>query len=147
GEHAVEVAVVDASCPLGAVATAVEIAQVAAQAQALAQRLGVHQADELLTVDLVELGVVVGQVQLRGEGIGAATKIEAVAAGRAVADVVAAGGIAQVGLGQPPGVERQAVDLLAGQQAALKAGGQQAGVVVHHHRQDRLQGTQAQHAL
>ncbi|MNC32780.1 hypothetical protein D3C75_811500 [compost metagenome] len=147
GEHGVEVAVVDVAGTLGAVVAAVEVAQVGAQAQAFAQRAGIDQADELLAVDVLELGVVVADAGLRGDGVAAAAEVQVVAAGGAVADVVAARGVTQVGLGQAAGVEGQAGQVLAGEQATLESGGQQAGVVVHHHRQDRLQGSQAQGAL
>jgi hypothetical protein len=49
----------------------------------------VQQADELLAVDLLELGVVVADAGLRGEGVAAATKVQVIAGGGAVADVIA----------------------------------------------------------
>ncbi|MNM91746.1 hypothetical protein D3C81_1040530 [compost metagenome] len=147
GEHGVEVAVVDVAGTLGAVVAAVEVAQVAAQAHALGQRAGIDQANELLAVDVLKLGVVVADAGLRGNGITAATEVQVATAGGTETHVVAARRVAQVGLGQAAGVEGEASKVLTGEQAALEGGRQQAGVVVHHHWQDRLQGTHAQGAL
>ncbi|MNH10001.1 hypothetical protein D3C79_694650 [compost metagenome] len=147
GEHGVEVTVVDVAGTLGTVVAAVEVAQVTAQAHTFYQWAGVDQPDELLTVDVLELGVVIADRGLRGDGVAATAKVQVVTAGSAIADVVAARGITQVGLGQASGIEGEAIKVLTGEQATLEGGRQQAGVVVHHHRQDRLQGAQPQGAL
>ncbi|MNF03680.1 hypothetical protein D3C80_2030480 [compost metagenome] len=79
-----------------------------------------QQADILLTVDLVELGVVVAQAGLWGECVAATGKVEMIALRCAIADIVTPGRVTQVGLGQTPGIDRQPVDFLAGQQATLE---------------------------
>ncbi|MNQ80672.1 hypothetical protein D3C85_956610 [compost metagenome] len=94
-----------------------------------------HQAGEVLAVYVLQLRGVGGQGEVGRQCIGAAGEVEVVAGLPGVADVVAAGGVAQVGFGEAPGIQGQAVDLLAGEQAAAEGREQQAGVVVHGHRQ------------
>ncbi|MNF53703.1 hypothetical protein D3C84_351030 [compost metagenome] len=126
---------------------AVEVAQVALQAHAFAERQGVHQAGEVLAVYVLQLRGVGGQGEVGRQCIGAAGEVEVVAGLPGVADVVAAGGVAQVGFGEAPGIQGQPLQLLTGEHAAGEGGGQQPGVVVHRHRQQRLQGAQAQGAF
>ncbi|MCY1520074.1 hypothetical protein D9M68_548450 [compost metagenome] len=94
-----------------------------------------HQAGEVLPIDVLQLRAVGGEGEVRVDRPGATGEVEVVAGLPGVADVVAAGGVAQVGFGEAAGIQGQAVDLLAGEHAAAEGRGQQAGVVVHGHRQ------------
>lgn len=131
------------------------VAQVRLEAAPLAERQYVDQAQVVLPVDVLEAAVVVAGAQLGRPGVAAAGKQELVAGRLAAEDDVALaaveGGhllvvrrIALVDPVEPAGIEGQAVDLLALQPGAAKGLRQQATVVAHHHRQQRLQGAEVQ---
>ena len=148
GEHGVERLVVDVA---GTVVGGARPALVG-------DRQGVHQAEVMLLVEVVELAVVVAGAEVVGPLVAAAGEVELVrsqpgtdhdVALAATGDghVLVVRGVALVDLLQAPGVEGQAVDLHGVQRAALEGLWQQAAVVGHDHRQLGGQGADLQGAL
>ncbi|MCY1450874.1 hypothetical protein D9M71_677110 [compost metagenome] len=95
-EHAVEVVVVDAAHLGGAVVTALKVAKVGAQTNALAQRPGVDKAGKVLAVDILQLGIVVAGGEVLVEVVAAASEIQVIAfhATAVIGDAVVAAGVA-----------------------------------------------------
>ncbi|MCY1536299.1 hypothetical protein D9M68_717520 [compost metagenome] len=100
------------------------------------------RAQVVLLVDVFQLAVEVAGGQRRGEGVGGAAEVQAIATAfdvRSVEQVhlLAVGRFAAADLGEAPAGQGQPVHLAGLQQEAVIGGDQLAGVVVEGHRQHR----------
>src|SRR5690554_2236338 len=130
---------------VGAMGVAVEGAQVGIEL-ALAQADVVHQAEEVLTVVVFQLGKVVAGNQVIGQPVVATGKAELVNPAGATGDgeFLVIGGVAALGLVDLAEMQGQAADVFRGELTATESLRQQASVVESQHRQFGLQGTEAQ---
>ncbi|MNS60872.1 hypothetical protein D3C72_938830 [compost metagenome] len=111
-----------------------------------------HQAEEVLLVEVVQLAVVVLQQQLLAGLVIGAGEVEVVAVAALGAAAVGpgdaqgaqVGGVAPAGVLQLAGGQGEVADVVGGQLGAFIGQRQQAGVVGHHHRQLGLQSAVAQ---
>ncbi|MDT4841879.1 hypothetical protein FQZ97_757550 [compost metagenome] len=155
GEQRAKGMVVDVAA---AIVDRARIAQVRLEAPSLAQRQLLDEIQAVLLVDTVQPTVVVARAQVRTPLVAAAGEGEFVAGlGLAQHDVALAAvehrhflvirGVALVDPVQAAEVEAEVVDFVAGQPGAAKGLRQQAAVVAHQHRQQRLQGAELEGAL
>src|SRR5690606_1614448 len=136
-----------------AVRIAVEVAQVALQVAA-AERVVVHQAEEVLFVEVFQVAVVVLRGQVLGDLVVTTGEVEGIdelagraAVGTANGQAAGVGRATALGVLQLAGSQGQTVDFAGGDLAALEQLWQQATVVEGHDRQLRLQGAETQFGL
>lgn len=112
----------------------------------------------MLTVEILQVGVVVAAAQALAPAVGTAGEVEAVAAGVPArqyvalvaagdAEVFGVGRVALLDLAQLAELQRQPVDLVHFQQSALEGLRVQARVVELHHRQPGHQGADLQRTV
>src|SRR5690554_1239960 len=133
---------------VGAMGVAVEGAQVGGEL-ALAQTDVVHQAEEVLTVVVFQLGKVVAGDQVVGQLVVTAGKTELVNPAGATGDgeFLVIGGVAALGLVDLAEMQGQAADVFRGELTATESLRQQASVVESQHRQLGLQRADTQFSL
>src|SRR5690554_2550686 len=133
---------------VGAMGVAVEGAQVGIEL-ALAQADVVHQAEEVLTVVVFQLGKVVAGNQVIGQPVVATGKAELVNPAGATGDgeFLVIGGVAALGLVDLAEMQGQAADVFRGELTATESLRQQASVVESQHRQLGLQRADTQFSL